>query len=111
VCVHLADVPLETRVEAALAVIVGEPMSVWGRAQILMTALWPRPAPIPEPPPIYIEWKRRGKCSTPAERAELVRLREAGWSVGAIATASGWSLGQVKRWTRGAAPATPSGTL
>ena len=97
--------PLEQRVEALVDVLLAEPtLSVWRRAELLQCALWPRPAPIPEQPPIHAEWRRRGKTSTPAERAELVRLREAGWSVGAIAAATGWTVDQCKRWTRGGAP-------
>jgi hypothetical protein len=40
--VDLADVPLETRLEAFLAVLQSEPrMSVWKRAELLQAALWP----------------------------------------------------------------------
>jgi hypothetical protein len=93
-------VPLEQRIEALVDVLLAEPMSVWKRAELVAAALWPKPAPIPEPPPLRVEWRRRGKTSSPADRAELVRLRDAGWTVGAIADASGWSVSQVKRWTR-----------
>jgi hypothetical protein len=58
--------------------------------QLPMTALWPRPAPIPEPPAtIRTEWKRRGRASTPAARAEVLALLEEGWSIGAVPDATG----------------------
>jgi len=76
-------------------------MSVWRRAELLGLALWPELTLASEAPPApWAEWKRRGRASTPAERAEVVALLEEGWSVGQVADATGWSIAQVKMWRK-----------
>lgn len=50
--VELTGIPLETRAEALVEVLLAEPqLSVWRRAELVMAALWPEPAVIPEAPP------------------------------------------------------------
>ncbi|HSD01111.1 MAG TPA: hypothetical protein VLB81_01990 [Gaiellales bacterium] len=79
---ELGEVPLETRCRAVLDVLTAEPrMSIWRRAELLGVALWPRPSLTPEPPPPPGPvWRKRGKASTPAERADVVALLDEGWT-------------------------------
>lgn len=114
----LADVPLETRCQGAIAVIWLDPeLGVRKRRELLAAALWPNPARTPSStpvPPVEAQVQAPRKRpeplsrrrwaveppATPEQRAEARRLLAAGWPISQIAEHMGQPWSAVHGWIR-----------